>query len=139
MAQKVTVDILSDLSDAPEAHGVTLSFDGSAVEIDLTEDEHLKLRDSLAVYFEKGRKVVGAVKRGRPKGSTNKASSVPAVAEAGGSGLTKEERQEVRAYAEANGHALAKRGRLPEIAITAWRMSKTDAVVALEILSHLAA
>jgi hypothetical protein len=133
MAQKVTVDILSDLSDAPDAHGVTLSFDGSAIEIDLTEAEHGELRDALGVYFEKGRKAAGAVKRGRPKGSANKPASAPAAVEAGGSGLTKEQRQEVRAYAEANGHALAKRGRLPEVAISAWRMQNP------ELLAHLAA
>lgn len=133
MAQKVTVDILSDLSDAPDAHSVTLSFDGLAIEIDLTEAEHGTLRDALAEYFEKGRKAVGAAKRGRPKGSTNKATTAPVVAEAGGSGLTKEQRQEVRAYAEANGHALAKRGRLPEVAISAWRLQNP------ELLAHLAA
>lgn len=135
MAQKVEVTITSDLSGEGNAHGVTLSFEGSAIEIDLTEAEHGALRDSLAGYFEKGRKVTATsgAKRGRPKGSTNKPASAPAVAVPGGSGLTKEQRQEVRAFAEANGHTLAKRGRLPDIAITAWREQNPV------LLTHLAA
>jgi hypothetical protein len=135
MAQKVEVTITSDLSGEGGAHGVTLSLDGTATEIDLTEAEHVGLRDHLAAYFEKGRKAViatGKAKRGpgRPKAAT---SATPAVAATGGSGLTKEDRQAVREYAAAHGHELAKRGRLPELAITAWRDQNP------EILSHLAA
>jgi hypothetical protein len=140
MAQKVEVTITSDISGEGGAHGVTLSLDGTAAEIDLTEAEHVDLRDHLAIYFEKGRKatITAKAKRGpgRPKAAT---SATPAVAAAGGSGLTKEDRQAVREYAAAHGHELAKRGRLPELAITAWRTSKTDQAGALEILSHLAA
>ena len=134
MAQKVEVTITSDISGEGGAHGVTLSLDGTATEVDLTEAEHVGLRDHLAIYFEKGRKVATAKtgKRGpgRPKAAT---SATPAVAATGGSGLTKEDRQAVREYAAANGHELAKRGRLPELAITAWRDQNP------EILSHLAA
>jgi hypothetical protein len=134
MAQKVEVTITSDISGEGGAHGVTLSLDGTATEVDLTEAEHLGLRDHLAIYFEKGRKAAttktGKRGPGRPKAAT---SATPAVAATGGSGLTKEDRQAVREYAAANGHELAKRGRLPELAITAWRDQNP------EILSHLAA
>jgi Lsr2 len=134
MAQKVEVTITSDISGEGGAHGVTLSLDGTATEIDLTEAEHVGLRDHLAIYFEKGRKAAapktGKRGSGRPKAAT---SATPAVAATGGSGLTKEDRQAVREYAAANGHELAKRGRLPELAITAWRDQNP------EILSHLAA
>jgi hypothetical protein len=135
MAQKVEVTITSDLSGEGGAHGVVLSLDGTATEIDLTEAEHVGLRDHLASYFEKGRKAATAKtgKRGPGRPRTKDATATPAVAATGGSGLTKEDRQAVREYASAHGHELAKRGRLPELAISAWREQNP------EILSHLAA
>lgn len=128
MVQKVEVTITSDLSGDGNAHSVIVGLDGNEVEIDLTEAEHIALRDSLASYFDAGHKVTGKRGPGRPRKSV---SAAPAAA--GGSGLTKEERQEVRAYALEHGHTLAARGRLPELAITAWRDKNP------EILSHLAA
>jgi hypothetical protein len=136
MAQKIEVTITSDLSGDPGAHSVMVGLDGNAIELDLTETEHIALRDSLAVYFEKGHKVAAPTGKrgpGRPRSAAKAASSATDAAVSGGSGLTKEDRQAVREYAAANGHTLAKRGRLPELAITAWRDQNP------EILSHLAA
>jgi hypothetical protein len=131
MAQKVEVTITSDLSGEPGAHGVTIGLDGSFIELDLTETEHTSLKNSLANYFDKGHKVTVPGKRGpgRPKAAQAAAGSPSG----GGSGLTKEERQAVRDFAATHGHPLNTRGRLPELAITAWRQQSA------EILSHLAA
>lgn len=134
MAQKVEVTITSDLSGDPGAHSVTIGLDGSFTELDLTEAEHAALKSNLDAYFEKGRKATVAGKRGpgRPK-AAKAVAGTPGGATGGGSGLTKEERQAVRDFAKANGHPLNARGRLPEVAITAWRQQNA------EILSHLAA
>jgi hypothetical protein len=134
MAQKVEVTITSDLSGDPGAHGVTIGLDGSFTELDLTEAEHAALKRDLDAYFEKGRKATVTGKRGpgRPK-AAKAAAGVPGGTTGGGSGLTKEERQAVRDFAATHGHPLSTRGRLPDLAITAWRQQSA------EILSHLAA
>lgn len=140
MVQKVEVETVSDLSDAPDAHGVDFSWLGNGYEIDLTELEHKEMEGFLQRYIEKGRKT--SSKRGRPKGSA-KASAPVTSTTAGGSGLTKEQRQEVRELAAQHGHVLKERGRLPQIAITAWQLSKstdpTEVAKVPEILKHLAA
>lgn len=142
MAQKVQVDIVSDLSGAPDAHEVDFGWLGNGYAIDLTEDERRSLEAHMQTYVEKARKV--SSRRGRPKSGTGKAAT-PATpaASGGGSGLTKEQRQEVRALAAQHGHPLNARGRLPALAITAWQMSRStdpaEQAKVAEILSHLAA
>jgi len=142
MAQKVQVDIVSDVSGEVGAHEVTFGWLGNGYEIDLTESERKGLEDFLATYVEKARKV--SSRRGRPKSTTAKATAPTAsAAVSGGSGLTKEQRQEVRALAASHGRPLNERGRLPALAITAWQMSKSsdpaEQAKVAEILSHLAA
>lgn len=132
MAQKVQVDIVSDLSDEPNAHSVEFGWGGKVLSIDVTEAEHTEWSALMQRYVDKAS--VLSAKRGRPKSGTAKATASSAtVAGAGGSGLTKEQRQEVRDYAKEHGHALSERGRLPQIAITAWQEKNPD------ILKHLAA
>jgi nucleoid-associated protein Lsr2 len=122
MAQKVTVEIASDLSGMPEASKVDFGWDGTSYEIDLTAAEREELANFLSRYVEAGHKAsADGGKRGRPKASG-------AVA---GSGLNPDERKAVRDYAAANGVTLAARGRLPELAVTAWRTQNPA------ILEHL--
>lgn len=132
MAQKVQVDIVSDLSDEPNAHSVEFGWGGKVLSIDVTEAEHTEWSAVMQRYVDKAS--VLSAKRGRPRGGAAKATAPSvAVAGAGGSGLTKEQRQEVRDYAREHGHPLNVRGRLPQIAITAWQENNP------EILKHLAA
>jgi hypothetical protein len=122
MAQKVTVEIASDLSGEGDARNVEFGLAGVTYEIDLTPAEEDELRNFLGRYVEAGRKA-STGKRGRPAKSTTAAPT--------GSGLTPEERSAVREYAAANGVSLAQRGRLPELAVTAWRTQNP------QILEHL--
>jgi hypothetical protein len=124
MAQKVTVTISSDLSGETDAHKVDFGLDGVGYEIDLTEAEHQELKGLLGQFVSCARKAGSAAKRGRP------AKATP-TAESAGTGLTKDERQAVRDFAAAHGVELAKRGRLAELAITAWREKNP------QILEHL--
>lgn len=135
MSQKVTVDVVSDLSDEPNAHEVAFGWAGKLLAIDLTEAEHKVLEAALQPYVDKARTgFPGSAKRGpgRPKSTAKPAASSPDVA-SGGSGLTKEERQAVRDYAAEHGHTLNSRGRLPSLAITAWQTQNP------EVLAHLSA
>jgi hypothetical protein len=111
MAQKVIVEVQSDLSHESDAHSVPFGFEGADLEIDLTEAEHAEFKAAMQRYVDAARKV----------GRTSRAKSKPAVVSGGGSGLTKEQRAEVRAYSAQHGYALAERGRLPDVAIVAWR------------------
>ena len=123
MAQKVIVEIASDMSGVGDAHKVDFGLDGVNYEIDLTEDEHARLKGALGEFVSNARKSTGT-KRGRPaKASTGVAT--------GGSGLTPDERKAVREYAAANGVELAARGRIAELAVTAWRTQNPES------LSHL--
>jgi Lsr2 len=122
MAQKVTVEIASDLSGMSEASKVYFGWDGTSYEVDLTSEERAELANFLSHYVAVARKAdTDGAKRGRPKASG-------AVA---GSGLNPDERRAVREYAAANGVTLAARGRLPELAVTAWRTQNPA------ILDHL--
>lgn len=138
MAQKVEVTITDDTTGEAGAHSVEFAIDGTAYEIDLSEGNHSQLKSLLTPYIDKARKASAKRGPGRPKTAKATAGS-PSGAAGGGSGLTKEERQAVREFAATHGHPLNARGRLPELAITAWHASKTDETKALEILSHLAA
>jgi hypothetical protein len=124
MAQKVIVEIASDMSGTPDAHKVDFGLDGVDYEIDLTEDEHATLKGMLGEFVSNARRA-GSAKRGR--------STKASTATTGGSGLTPDERKAVREFAAANGVELAARGRIAELAVTAWRTQNP------EILSHLRA
>lgn len=125
MAQKVIVEIASDMSGVADAHKVDFGLDGINYEIDLTEDEHARLKGLLGEFVSNARKSTGA-KRGRPAKASTTAST-------GGSGLSPDERKAVREFAAANGVELAARGRIAELAVTAWRTQNP------EILTHLKA
>ncbi len=103
MAQKVTVQLVDDLdnSDISEGKGRTVefAFDGSAYEIDLSNDNADKLRDALSDYIAAGRKVTGR----RASSSTGK--STP---KRGNS----EELAKIREWATANGYEVSTRGRI---------------------------
>lgn len=123
MAQKVTVSITDDLTGEGEATQVNFGFDGVNYEIDLNAGNKAELEGFLARYIEAGRKT-SAGKRGRPA----KPAATPGPT---GSGLSPQDRTAVREYAAANGVSLAQRGRLPDLAVTAWRTQNPG------ILDHL--
>jgi hypothetical protein len=103
MAQKVTVQLVDDLDDSPITPGsgrtVEFAFDGANYEIDLSNDNADKFRDTLSDYIAAARKV-GAR---RTTGSTAR----PA-AKRGNS----EELAKIREWAQENGHQVSSRGRI---------------------------
>ncbi|QHC26143.1 histone-like nucleoid-structuring protein Lsr2 [Streptomyces sp. GS7] len=98
MAQKVQVLLVDDL-DGGEAHEtVTFALDGKSYEIDLSEVNADKLRDSLAEFVKAGRKTGG---RSGGRGKVRAAS-------AGSPDTAK-----IRAWAKENGYNVNDRGRVP--------------------------
>lgn len=104
MAQKVTVQLVDDLDDSPITAGdgrtVEFAFDGSAYEIDLSNDNVDKFRDAISDYIAAARKVTG-----RRSGS----STTPKAAPKRGNS---EELAKVREWAKENGYEVSTRGRI---------------------------
>ncbi|MEU5012756.1 Lsr2 family protein [Streptomyces sp. NPDC021749] len=99
MAQKVQVLLVDDL-DGGEAHEtVTFALDGKAYEIDLSDSNAEKLRESLADFVKAGRRT-GGRSGGRGKART--------AASAGSQDTAK-----IRAWAKENGYNVNDRGRVP--------------------------
>ena len=59
MAQQVNVKFVDDLDGSDAAGTVSFAIDGRAYEIDLSEDNAARLRDSLASFVGAGRKSGG--------------------------------------------------------------------------------
>lgn len=98
MAQKVQVLLIDDL-DGGEAHEtVTFAMDGKSYEIDLSEANAQKLRESLAEFMKAGRKTGGRPGgRGKPRTTT----------------VGSPDTAKIRAWAKENGYSLNDRGRVP--------------------------
>ena len=60
MAQQVNVKFVDDLDGSDAAGTVSFAIDGRAYEIDLSEDNAARLRDSLASFVAAARKSGGA-------------------------------------------------------------------------------
>ncbi|KPC65977.1 histone-like nucleoid-structuring protein Lsr2 [Streptomyces chattanoogensis] len=98
MAQKVQVLLVDDL-DGGEAHEtVTFALDGKSYEIDLTDANAQKLRDSLADFVKAGRRT-GGRSAGRGKARATSAGS--------------QDTAKIRAWAKENGYNVNDRGRVP--------------------------
>ena len=106
MAQKVNVVLVDDIDGSPAAETVTFGLDGISYEIDLTEDNAARLRDSLAEWVGHGRRVGGARRKGSR--AVTKRSSV-------GSDNTT-----IREWARANGYTVSERGRIKADVIEAF-------------------
>jgi hypothetical protein len=102
MAQKVTTHLVDDLTgdtiDDGKGQTVTFGFDGTAYEIDLTDDNAEALREAFSDYVAAARKVSG--RSGRTSGgSASKRRNA-------------EELGKIREWAAANGHDVSSRGRI---------------------------
>ncbi|MFI8221377.1 Lsr2 family protein [Streptomyces sp. NPDC085932] len=99
MAQKIVTVYTDDLTGA-ESEDVrthTFSLDGVNYEIDLVSDNYDKLFEALAPFISKGRKIT------RPKRSSRTAKTTAEGPSA----------EEIRAWARAQHHHVADRGRVP--------------------------
>lgn len=103
MAQRINVQLVDDIDGTDAVETVTFALDGQSYEIDLSEGNAAKLRDSLALFVSHGRRVSGA-RRGRGAGAGRTASSSRA---SGGPSAA-----EIRAWARENGHEVPDRGRV---------------------------
>lgn len=98
MAQKTQILLIDDIDGASADETVTFALDGVSYEIDLASAHAAELRDSLAAWIGSARRVSGRKVAGARSGATSRRSSDAAA---------------VREWANANGHHVSDRGRIP--------------------------
>jgi hypothetical protein len=112
MAQKVDVRFVDDL-DGSEASGtVTFALDGRAYEIDLSDDNAARLRDSLATFIAAARRT-GSRRSRSQRSTTSEAPAAPTRP-------SREATAAIRTWARENGHDVSERGRIPKAVIEAY-------------------
>jgi hypothetical protein len=111
MAQKVVVELVDDLDGtaSDDINTVTFGLDGTSYEIDLTENNAERLRQSLARYLGAARRTGGRIKRST---NTTGPASRPTA--------DRDQTKAIREWARNNGWALADRGRIPANVMTAF-------------------
>jgi hypothetical protein len=108
MAQITRVRLVDDLDGGEAAESVAFSIDGKSYEIDLSEKHAAALRGAFAPF-------IGSARRGG--GGSPVATRLKASARAGRS---REETAAIREWANANGHEVSARGRIPSTVIEAY-------------------
>src|SRR2546421_9938242 len=103
MAQKVVVELVDDLDGtaSEDINTVTFGLDGASYEIDLTEHNAERLRESLARYLGAARRTGGRIKRSATTGPATRPTT------------DRDQTQAIREPARNNGCALADRGPIP--------------------------
>lgn len=114
MAQKVSVQLVDDLDGSEAAETVTFGIDGVNYEIDLSNDNAERLRNSLSPYVGGARKVGGARARRGGRSTGRAASSASSV-----------DTNSVREWARANGYQVADRGRIRADVIAAYQSANS--------------
>ena len=104
MAQKVLVSLVDDLDGSTTENVRTVEFalDGASYQIDLSDENADRLRESLQVFVGCARRTGGRLRK--PPASASSASQP--------SGRTKEQVAEMREWLRANGHDVSDRGRI---------------------------
>lgn len=111
MAQQVTVTTIDDLDQqTPGAKSVSFSLDNQDYEIDLAPDNEAKLRDAVADFIAKARKVSGKAKPAKVSGAGSRS----------GGKYTREQLKEIRDWAVSHGGRVGDRGRLPDVVAQAF-------------------
>lgn len=103
MAQKIAVRSFDDIDGSEADEQVRFALDGVAFEIDLSERNAERLRETLSRFVHAARRV-GGRKQYRPKAA----------------GQSRERSQQIRAWARKNGWEVADRGRLPADLVEAY-------------------
>lgn len=108
MAQRVQVQLVDDINGQEAQETIRFGLDGTQYEIDLTSENAEKLRSSLTDYVENGRKTTGSRRNQGGQKATVSASS------------KRGDVQQIRRWAQENGHNPSSRGRLNQSIIDAY-------------------
>lgn len=110
MAQKYVVQVVDDIDgtelDHDDVEEIRFSLDGRAYVIDLSKTNAAKLRDALAPYTDAARRDSGS--------SVGTARSTKPTTE------KRKDLEQVRQWANSNGHPVSSRGRIPGAVLEAY-------------------
>ena len=115
MAQQVNVKFVDDLDGSDAAATVSFGLDGTAYEIDLSDDNAAKLRDSLAVFVGAARSSESATTGSR------RAQKMTASSGRRPQPLDRDQTAAIRAWARQNGHQVSDRGRISKTVFGAFQ------------------
>jgi len=111
MASRTTVTLIDDLDESTGGiRTVSVSLDGQAVELDLSEANYDELQQALAPYLAAGRKTMSSA-------TPSRRSSAPAPTATG----KQQDTQAIREWAEANGHQVSNHGRVKKEIVDAYQ------------------
>jgi len=116
MAQQVNVKFVDDLDGSDAAATVSFGLDGRVYEIDLSDDNAARLRDSLASFIAAARKSGGSTTTGSRREQKMTVSSGPRPQT-----LDREQTAAIRAWARQNGHQISNRGRISKTVVEAFQ------------------
>lgn len=114
MARKETVVTLDDLTGASGAKLKKFGLDGVSYEIDLTDDNAVKLDELLADYVAAARKAI----------DTPATRSAARKADAAELAANRQQNREIKQWARENGFSVSDRGRLPVNVLAAWKKAQ---------------
>lgn len=103
MAQRVQITLVDDVDGSEAAETVQFGLDGVSYEIDLSDANAAKLRDSLATWVGHARRVGGRKSSGKSNGASGRSDL-----------------NEIRQWGRANGYTVSDRGRVPVEIIRAY-------------------
>ena len=107
MAQRVNVVLVDDIDGSDAVETVTFALDGVEYEIDLSEANADKLRESLSLYVGHGRRTGGRRRTGSGQSDQKSSRSRSSSSSSDGPSAS-----EIREWARANGHTVPDRGRV---------------------------
>ncbi|MFN2496332.1 MAG: Lsr2 family protein [Pseudonocardiaceae bacterium] len=111
MAQKTVVTMVDDLTgeEAEGIRAVEFALDGITYQLDLSDENAARLRETLAHYTGAGRRIGGRRRAPGSSGATTKTSSYDRTA-----------LKSIREWAKQHGHSVSDRGRLSTEVLKAW-------------------
>lgn len=117
MARRIVHQLVDDLDgtvlEVGDGETILFSLDGTAYEIDLTEENAAALRASIAPYIAAARSV----------SARGGASRSPSTGRGGGAAARRSGQRDltvVREWASSNGYTVAERGRVPAAVLEAY-------------------
>jgi hypothetical protein len=116
MAQQVNVKFVDDPDGSDAAGTVSFGLDGRVYEIDLSDDNAARLRDSLASFIAAARKSGGSTTTGSRRAQKMTVSPGPRPQT-----LDREQTAAIRAWARQNGHQISDRGRISKTVVDAFQ------------------
>jgi hypothetical protein len=112
----VNVKFVDDLDGSDAAGTVSFGLDGRVYEIDLSDDNAARLRDSLALFIAVARKSGRSTTTGSRRAQKMTASSGPRR-----QALDREQTAAIRAWARQNGYQVSNRGRISKTVVDAFQ------------------